>query len=78
MKKKLKYSLHIEITDILITVKYYSFKYSVKINNKTIQGLYESSHTFKKNIKGFEAILKKGYAFELVLDKISSKHLKGI
>lgn len=74
-KKSLKYSLKIEITDILVSVKYYSFKYSVKMNNrKTYYGDYESSHNWKKNTKGFEKVLKDGYAFELVLDRISSKY----
>ncbi len=65
MKKE---KIEIEISDVRVVDRYYSFKYKIFRNDKLVEDdIYESDHSWDDDKKGFEKALKKGSALATVL-----------
>lgn len=63
------YKISVNIKDIKIDDRYYSFNYRVSLDGKVIkQGEYSDSHDWRDNIEGFRKMLNDGYALQLAID----------
>lgn len=65
----IKYKIMVQIDNIEIDEKYYSFKWKALVGKKKYSGKYDSDYdgyTKKEMVK----ILEKGYALEIVLERL--------
>lgn len=72
----MKTKIEIEVDNIKVDDRYYSFEYKVWVDGKMkIEDVYDSDHEWSDDKKGFKDHLKNGGAVHTVLDKISIKNL---
>lgn len=70
--KKLKTIIEVEIRNIYIEDRYFSFDYIIKINGDIhTEETYGDSHDWIDDLKTFKNILIRGYATELALENFS-------
>ena len=65
MKKE---KIEVEISNIDVTDRYYSFNYKVFRNDKLVkEDYYENDHSWADDLKGWKKTLKDGHALGIVL-----------
>lgn len=63
------YKIFVNIKDIKVDDKYFSFNYRVSLDGKVIkQGEYSDSHDWRDDIEAFKKILNEGHALQLAID----------
>lgn len=73
MEKKVEgqssYNFDVEISNMHVDDKYYSFNFKVHMNGKLLkEGSYSSDHAWHNDIGGFLKLLQEGYSAQLALE----------
>jgi hypothetical protein len=71
----LLYQINMEIKDIKVDERYFSFKWKALVNAKSYRGKYESDYD-SQTAEQLRKTLEKGFAFELSLEELLSKMAK--
>jgi len=66
---KLKTIIEVEIKNINVEDRYYSFEYTIKVNGDIhTEEIYENDHDWADDKQGFKKLLRGGYAVELAME----------
>jgi hypothetical protein len=66
--KKLKTKIEIEVSDIKVGEKYFSFRYLIARDGKLKKKKYESDYSCR-TAEEFKKVLEDGYALQLALEE---------
>lgn len=66
-ENKIHAEFEIDVFDLEIDDKYFSFKYNLKINGKLKKGFFESDHEWADDLEAWKRELKNGEAIKLAL-----------
>lgn len=66
-ENKIHAEIEIDVFDLKIDERYFSFKYNIKINGRLKKGFYESDHEWADDLSAWNRELRKGEAIRLAI-----------
>lgn len=64
-------TIEIEVSNIDVDTRYYSFDYKIKRNGKIVKdSSYSDDHSWDNDFENFKKLLEKSFAVELALEQL--------